>query len=67
MALACSNVGLNGPPSKTLCALPAKPGQTIYRSLPKKSAPRGRVLHWQDMGTMSTATAFMNMKAGSVN
>jgi hypothetical protein len=42
-------------------------GQTIYGSLPKKSAPRGGVLHWQDMSTMSTATAFTNMKAGSVN
>jgi len=37
MALVGSRTALNGPPSKTLCALPAKLGQTIYTSLPKKS------------------------------
>src|SRR6476646_6177759 len=30
--------GTGGPPSKTLCALPAKLGQIIYTSLPKKLA-----------------------------
>jgi hypothetical protein len=80
MAFSCSNFALNGPPFKTLCALPAKLGQSIWPSLPKRSAAwqsfasgritsqrRGRALHWAGHGTMGTAKAFMEMETGSVN
>jgi len=48
-------------------ALPAKLGQTICTSLPKKSARVAVLCIGRDMGTMITATQLMEMDAGSVN
>ena len=66
MALGCSNAALNGPPSKTLCS-PSETGSDHLHVIAEEVSRVAELCIGQDMGTMSTATAFMNMEAESLN
>ena len=62
MALACSNVALNGPPLRIPYSSPcgAQPtGSPHIHVIAEEASPVAELCIGQDMGTVSTATAFM--------